>query len=269
MRHSGSLSLPRRVRTLVRRPLSVWLGQAVALGCVAGAVLLRLALTPLVDDGLPFVTFLPAALITSIWGGALAGLSALMLSSFIGGYLWLSPMTGFAFSASSWARMIAFWFLCGLFILIAALFRALIESEERANLLAGEMQHRVRNVLTLVKVISHQTSRNAPTLAEHQASFEARITSLAEVQEFVAGDPKSSLELRALLDRVLVPFDIARFSLSVRGPGFCRISVRPWRCSFTNSGRMPPNMALSPSPRGASQSAGHAKKAASGSTGAR
>ena len=87
-----------------------------------------------------------------------------------------------------------FWLFSGSLIAIAALVRALVrtlvDSEQRARILAAEMSHRVRNVLGLVQAISRQTFRTAPSPSEYQTMFEARITALGRAQDLIADDPK-------------------------------------------------------------------------------
>src|SRR5258708_7384710 len=142
--------VPQWLRRALRRPIPVWQGQFVALGCIACATFLRYSLEPLPKGDLPFITFVPAVLVASAWGGTLAGISTVVLASAVAGYLWLAPVTSLTLSFSSSAQIGGFCLVSGFVIVIVALLRALLDSEERANLLAQEMTHRVRNVLGLV-----------------------------------------------------------------------------------------------------------------------
>lgn len=215
---------------MLARRLPFWRGQLLAMGCLTGALLLRLLLQPLLDGRLPFITLFPALLIASIWGGPWAGLSVLLVGTPVIAYVWLPPVWSWNLTAPSFPILIAFILIGGLLIIVATLFRALNKShrqqQERAMLLAQEMRHRVRNVLGLVMAISSQTARNASSIAEHQQLFSARIEALGRAQEFSAQDPGSPLELKPLLVNVVEPFGVERCRL--QGP---KVLVAPAICS--------------------------------------
>jgi two-component sensor histidine kinase len=193
------------------------------MGCTAAASLIRLALGPLLGDSVPFITFYPAVVVASVWGGALAGVVTLFLGSCVAVYAWFPPLPSIDFGASWWGvRIAVFWLGGGLLIIIAALLRALvyalIASEQQANLLAYETQHRARNVLGLVQAISRQTFRSACTPAEYQSIFEARLAALGRAQDLAVEQPQSAPNLVTLLNDILEPFGTERFSLD--GPEF-------------------------------------------------
>jgi two-component sensor histidine kinase len=196
--------------------MPLWQGQLLGVICALAGILLRVALTPLLGHGFPFVTFFPAILIASLVGGPAAGLTCVVVASPVAAYLWLEPQMGLAIEAPSWLRIVVFWALSGLLIttlaLLRALVRALVESEERALILAHEMTHRARNVLGLIQAISRQTFQSAATLADYQTLFEARLVALGRAQELVIENPNLPTDLKTLLDRVLEPFDTERFS---------------------------------------------------------
>ena len=187
--------------------------------------MLRLALTPLVDGGVPFITFFPALLIASVWGGVRAGISVLVLASVTADYMWLPASWSLARTTSSWAILADFWLVGGALVAVAGLIKALVgaltESEALATILAHEMRHRVSNMLTVVQAISHQTARTAGTVAEYRTILASRLVALGRAQELVAENPDVPPDLQTLLNRLLEPFDAERFRLS--GP---RTAVR-------------------------------------------
>ncbi|MGD0721354.1 MAG: HWE histidine kinase domain-containing protein [Roseiarcus sp.] len=197
-----------------RRP-TFWKGQAVAVICVAAGACLRFLLAPLVHEHIPVVVFYPFVLVASVWGGSLAGLSALVLSAAVADYLWLAPTGSFAVDVASAITLTAFAVVCLFGIFVARLLRALVEvhaeGEERAILLAHEMKHRAGNLLGVVMAISVQTARGAASVAEHQALFTARLTALARAQQLASDESDAVPELREFLRQVVEPFGSDRF----------------------------------------------------------
>ncbi len=73
------------------------------------------------------------------------------------------------------------------------------KAEHQRKLLNAELNHRVKNILSLVKSIASQTGVNAQTVDEYARSFEGRLRALsyAHDQSFAG---KDGGELRALID---------------------------------------------------------------------
>jgi two-component sensor histidine kinase len=119
--------------------------------------------------------------------------------------------------AESAVTLIAFSVACIFVVVIAQMFRSLVqlhvEGEERAILLAHEIKHRANNLFGVVQAISAQTARNATFVADHQSIFMARLTALARARQLVSEDIASSPDLRAFLTHVLEPFEGGRFVL--------------------------------------------------------
>jgi two-component sensor histidine kinase len=211
-------NLPPWVRFFLLRPVPFWQMQLIAAASVAIATVCRVLITPLVADSVPFLSFLPAILVAALMAGQWGGLSALIYSSLVVDYFWLPPHWSFALASASVGLLALFWLFSGSLIAIAALVRALVrtlvDSEQRARILAAEMSHRVRNVLGLVQAISRQTFRTAPSPSEYQTMFEARITALGRAQDLIADDPENPPDLKGLLKTILEPFGGPRFIMS-------------------------------------------------------
>lgn len=207
---------PSLLRYLPQPPLPLGRGLAVAVVCVAVATLLRLLIDPHVE-GVPYITYFPAAVVASVWGGTLAGILTLLSGGALAAYFWLTPGSTFLVSGNSAGTLIAYLVLGGLMIFMVHQLHlavaAVTAAERRADLLAGEMRHRVANVITLVQSISRLTARSSDAGA-YQAAFEARLQALAKAQELAAAKPDLPVDLAQLLARVLEPFDLARFDIS-------------------------------------------------------
>jgi two-component sensor histidine kinase len=206
---------PRWIRELLLRSPGFWSGQVIALLCTAIAVVARLALSPIASHGVPFLSFLPAVLVATLLAGPGAGITTTVLAVPIAVFLWLAPSASATLDSESWLRLIGFCCFSVLLIvsttLLRALVRTLVESEERALILAHEMTHRARNVLGLIQAIERQTFQNSASLADFQTLFEARLVALGRAQDLIIENPNFPTDLLTLLDRVLEPFDRGRF----------------------------------------------------------
>ncbi len=211
-------SAPRTpVACLPQRLPTLWRGQGIAVVATLAAALIRAFLDPLVDGTLPFITFFPAILVASVWGGRLAGLTAMGLASLIAGYFWLPRVWSLNLTLVSWVALVAFWLFGGMVIGVTVLLRALAdaraESEARAIVMAEEMKHRVANILSVMLAVSHQTARGAATVQDYQAMLEARIGAMARAQALASGDTASPADLPALVARILEPFGDERVEM--------------------------------------------------------
>lgn len=186
--------------------IALSIGAAAAL---AGAGL-RLVLDPIAHGHIPVVVFYPFVLVASIWGGTASGITAWLLGSAIALRFWLPP-------SGNGVTLVAFSLVCLFGVGIVRLLRALVEihteGEQRAVLLAHEVNHRANNLLGIVQSISAQTARSAVSVADYQVSFETRLSALARAQTLLAENPQSPPDLRAFLLRLIGPFGPERFHL--------------------------------------------------------
>ena len=204
------------VARLPHKPVPAPQAFVLAVAAVAVATMLRFAITPLVGDGVPFITYFPTVLIVAVFGGAFAGLSGLLLSSGMAAYFWLTPRT-FDLGLDGVAALIAYWVAGGLVIGVATLLRALIGylviSEARAHVVAHEMKHRVGNMLAVIQAIARQTRRGVASLDEFGQVFQDRLSALSRAQDVIQEHPNLPTDLRQLIARVIEPFGAHRFML--------------------------------------------------------
>ena len=78
--------------------------------------------------------------------------------------------------------------------------QALIERQRR---LLQESDHRVKNMLTIVAAIAHQTARNAADLPTFESAFSARLKSLANAHQLLVGSSEADVALSVLAEQVL------------------------------------------------------------------
>jgi PAS domain S-box-containing protein len=103
------------------------------------------------------------------------------------------------------------------------------QSEDHQRLLINELNHRVKNTLATVQSIASQTLRNAETLDEAQAAFEARLFALSRAHNVLTRENWEGASLRAIITEAIAPYSNARENrLHLQGPDV----------------RLPPRMAL-------------------------
>ncbi|MBV9881841.1 MAG: hypothetical protein JO276_02410 [Sphingomonadaceae bacterium] len=78
------------------------------------------------------------------------------------------------------------------------------EAEERDSLLLGELQHRVRNTLGVVRSIARRTALNSRNVEEMAAHLDGRIDAFARVQAMVTRKPGAGVDLAMLIEDELV-----------------------------------------------------------------
>lgn len=97
------------------------------------------------------------------------------------------------------------------------------QAEEANELLAGEMTHRVKNLLTIASALTMMTSRSTDTAADMARELTERLASLGRAHDLVrpvAGGERRAALLGDLLSVLLAPYD-GRGALS----GRIRVSV--------------------------------------------
>lgn len=79
-------------------------------------------------------------------------------------------------------------------------------AEKQQSLLMRELDHRVKNILTLVLSISDRTASNTDSVPEFQEAFAGRIQALAATHTLLLRNSWSSLELRDIVISELAPY---------------------------------------------------------------
>jgi two-component sensor histidine kinase len=93
------------------------------------------------------------------------------------------------------------------------------QAEEAHELLAGEMSHRVKNLLQIATTLTHLTSRSAHTKEEMVGELTSRLMALGRAQDLVRPEPGSrdgSALLGDLLSVLLAPYDEKDASVRIR-----------------------------------------------------
>ncbi|WP_323763567.1 PAS domain S-box protein [Marinovum sp.] len=79
-------------------------------------------------------------------------------------------------------------------------------AEKAREVIAGEVIHRAKNMLSIVMAIQRQTARRAGSLEEFNTAFEARLRSLSQSTDLLVQSNWTTVSLSQLIDRHLEPF---------------------------------------------------------------
>jgi two-component sensor histidine kinase len=193
---------------------------AYALGFVSAviAAAVRLAIDPYVT-GAQFVTFFPAIIITTLISGLGAGIFCLALSVAASAYFVMPPRHSFYIENLSDLLMTLLFVLLtiAMIILISGLRFAieryeelslrlaqhevaLREREERLAVMVAELQHRTRNLISVVGAIADDTVRTSGTLDEFKVKYRERLEVLGRAQGLLFSTSKGG---RVTFDELL------------------------------------------------------------------
>jgi signal transduction histidine kinase len=151
--------------------------------------------------GVQYVTFFPAVIITSLIGGLGAGLFSLVLSVGAAAFFVASPRLSFYIeNLSDLLTTLLFILLtfCNVVLIAGIRFAVerdrdlnqrleqhgvtLRETEERLAVVGAELQHRTRNLISIVGTIADNTLRTSETLGDFKARYHDRLQALARAQ---------------------------------------------------------------------------------------
>ena len=96
---------------------------------------------------------------------------------------------------------------------------SVVQAEEQQRLLVAELNHRVKNMMTVISSLASQTLRRAESLEDFDQSFQGRLNALAATYTLVAEVQWSAVSLRDLLIAELDPYDSDPKHIHFNGPG--------------------------------------------------
>lgn len=89
---------------------------------------------------------------------------------------------------------------------------------EHQKLLLAELNHRVKNMLTVVTGIAAQTMRNSGSMEDFNRSFLQRLDALSQAHSLVAARNWGTTPLKDLIGQILAPYGGTPAQISVAGP---------------------------------------------------
>ncbi len=157
---------------------------------------------------MPFATYFPAVLGAALWGGFWSGLITIALSTVV---VWLAIMPpAFQFNSLTVTDVANFALFAASSLLVVWLalahrrvVRRLEEQEKARALLVAEVQHRGRNILTVVEMLVRQTIDDQ----EKGATLLNRIRAVASTQDLLDAPDTRPMGLRELFVEELLPYN--------------------------------------------------------------
>jgi two-component system, chemotaxis family, CheB/CheR fusion protein len=100
-------------------------------------------------------------------------------------------------------------------------------AEDRQQLLLAEVQHRVKNILAVVRSLTHRTAESAGSLEDFTAHFDGRLSAMGRTQNILARTAEGGVDLAELVHEELVGHG-AHYSdqVDVQGPEV-RLKAKP------------------------------------------
>lgn len=228
--------LTRLLATLPRRPFgqaNVWspspgfkwsqrLRQlAIGVAFAMMAFLVRLPLTAFVGDEVPYATFYAAVVLSVIAAGPVGGVAALVAGGLAGNVSFVDPAGTLHLSDRSLGSLILYGLvgvsLVALTHRLAATSQREKELNQKLQLVRGELQHRIKNFITVVQALAIQTGRSSIDAADFDVRFTKRLQALAGAQALLDDPKHSTAGLAMLIQRILAPFEVGdRMQLAIK-----------------------------------------------------
>jgi two-component sensor histidine kinase len=210
-------------RFVSRTPPGWFRAFLIGVGAVAAAWVLRGLLQPFVADKAPYATFFAAVLFAGILGGWRGGAFAAVLGGLAGNFAFVGGSARLILDGDDGAAL-------ALFLVVAAvlvgLVHALTESLRRERELnihlstvSSEYRHRIKNLLTVIQSMIHQTGRSATSPAEFEEKLVGRMEALSRAQDLLLDGQGQTVGLHAVVGESLRPFALGdRLEQPAGGP---------------------------------------------------
>ncbi|CAN7554782.1 sensor histidine kinase [Phenylobacterium sp. LjRoot219] len=189
---------------------------ALALGVITAisSIGLRTALTPLLGGEERFVAMFPALLLASFYGGATGGVACLVVSIVGAWFFFVGVPQSFAIDLYEAAGLLGLFLSGGAIVAGTVAIRRLLQGLEEANeaerLLARELQHRVKNNLSVVEALARTSARGTDDLAVFLERFMGRMRSLSAAHVLLSRGDAEVVEVEEVVSAVLAPFEAPR-----------------------------------------------------------
>lgn len=198
-----------------------WSGQLFAVGTIAAATLSQQLMGPLLAEEMPHMPFVAGVLVAALCGGWRAGVTSTLLGAlfanwaFVGGYGRFDTQPHHLWAA-------AFFVVIGLGLvcLVERTSRAVRRQAElnaKLEMVNGELQHRISNVIAIVQGLARQSAAHASSAAELYEHLSNRLAALAAAQRLLKSE-SGPVSLNGLLTEVLLPFDDGRIQVGSDAP---------------------------------------------------
>jgi len=93
-----------------------------------------------------------------------------------------------------------------------------VETQNRTRLLAGELEHRIKNTMAVVSAIVSQTLQSVGVEGQAKSQLSQRIRALAEAQSLLTGSQVPKTDIRKVIEKALLPFEMDGSRFALEGP---------------------------------------------------
>ena len=97
-------------------------------------------------------------------------------------------------------------------------------SEQRQAMLASELQHRVRNIIAIIRTIAARTARSATSVAEYEQLMSGRLLALARTQALLTHTVSEGIDIRTLVHEQLSAQAQEQGDYNIEGP---QVTISP------------------------------------------
>jgi len=199
-------------------PPSVAFSLGFAAGCLALSTLARWGLAQIRPDVF-FTPYIPAVLFATAVGGLRLGILTALASGLLGVGVNFGDTTA---DTSRIILLVIFWAVCGLTVWGLEHYRAvaaqhrenarrLIQEEEYRKLVVNELQHRLKNKLSIIHAVLHQVLESQPQV---WSAIDHRLRALSATDDLIARVDGVGCDIRDLLISELGPYGHVRFNLN-------------------------------------------------------
>lgn len=209
-------------RSIAGQPSGLAPQLLIAVACVAAATLVRAVIAAWIPTGIPYVTYFPLLLLATLLGGLRTGLVTLMGAMVAGSFFFVEAAHLWPLPFSAASGMAAFLISGGLIVwlshVVAKSFRTVDEAREQERLLVLELQHRVKNTLSIVQALATQTFSGREEDAAFRAAFTDRLVALGRAHNVLSDTAWREVTMWALVARAMEPFgNLAGGRISIEG----------------------------------------------------
>lgn len=195
--------------SILRQPTHPAAQITIGLAFVGLATLVRVVLGPLLSTSVPFIMFVPAVVLASLFGGGRGGLTCLVGCGILGLALFLglggvAPLKRYILAETVF--LLSGGAVVGVIVLLRGALLDLHALRAQEELMLAELQHRVKNTLAVVQGLASQTLSANPDPAAFKDLFTARLIALAGAHNVLSERSWSDVSIRAVVHTALKPF---------------------------------------------------------------
>ncbi|QIK95855.1 sensor histidine kinase [Sphingomonas sp. HDW15A] len=188
-------------------------------------VVARIAILPFTGSAAPYALNFIGVLLATLLAGWRSGIVATAIAQALTAYYITGMANTFDLDQTEWNGLILATFAELTLILIVALYQREIDHSSGAlqsqlsvrELLVAELNHRVKNTLSLVQSLAHQSFTSERDRVEALDAYEGRLLALAAAHDLLTQENWKDASMHDLAHKALGPFASAD-RLTIKGP---------------------------------------------------